>query len=389
MKIVHIITCLLRGGSEENTLATCRLQARAGHDVTLVFGHAADPDVTSLIPPDVRCVQEGALRREIAPLDDIRAVRNMTRLLRRLAPNVVHTHASKAGILGRLAARRAAVPLIIHGVHILPFLNVGFVTGWLYRGLERAVAPFTDAYVNVSEGMRHANLAAGLGTLENNYVVHSGMDLERFFNAKPLEDAPRGRLIALVASLEARKRHSEFLDVFAQLLRTHPSLQLCCLGCGEMHGELVAKAERLGLGESVHFLGFRDDVESWLAAADVCVLPSMREGLPRAVVQYVAAARPVVVTWLPGIEEIVQDGENGFVVKSGQVKDMAEPIDRILSHPSLARSMSSASRQLDLSSWSVHAMVGSIEKIVAETAHRRGFKWLDDRELEMPLESAI
>lgn len=352
-------------------MATCRLQVARGHKVWLVYGNDVDPGVRSEVAQEVTCVQEKSLRREISVVSDAYSLINLTRLLRRIAPDVVHTHTSKAGFVGRLAARRAGVPYILHGVHILPFLNVSPAKALVYKGLERIVAPFTDAFISVSEGMRRANLAAGLGTANNNYVVYSGMDTQRFAEAEPLDDPPAGRLIVLIASLEARKRHWEFLDVFARLVRRYPDLQLCCLGVGDRESDLRRKVATLGLTESVHFLGFRRDVERWIASAEVCVLPSLREGLPRAVVQYVMVGRPAVVTHVTGIEEILTDGENGFIIRSGRVEDMEEPLDRILSDSTLASRLSATARTRDMSRWSNERMEGEIERIINNVAARR------------------
>lgn len=370
MRIVHIITCLLRAGSEENTIATCNAQAARGHEVWLVYGREVDPATLAMVGEGVATVHISSLLREVRPRKDLAALRDLTRIIRKIVPDVVHTHASKAGFVGRLAARRAGVPIILHGVHILPFLNVSRPKRLLYLSIEKLVAPFTDAFIAVSQGMRDANLAAGLGSVETNHVVYSGMDLIRFRTATPTDCSPEGRMIAMVAALEPRKRHSEFLDVFADLVARHQDLCLCLFGQGECEQMLREKAIALGLSEKVHFLGFRSDIERWMAAAEICVLPSMREGLPRVVVQYAAVGRPVVVTRLPGIEEIVEDGHNGFVVEA--VEDMALPLDRLLRDSALAERMAAAAQHRDLSQWSLDRMEPDIERIMVEIGVRKG-----------------
>ncbi|MEO0677468.1 MAG: glycosyltransferase family 4 protein [Pseudomonadota bacterium] len=377
MKIVHAITCLLRAGAEENTIQTCNAQAALGHETVLVYGREVDAATLAKVSPAVRTVQVDRMVRPISPLDDMMAVGQLVRTFRALQPDVVHTHNSKAGFLGRLAARLAGVRIIIHGVHILPFLNVSRPRRFMYLAMEKMVAPVTDAFIAVSKGMRDANLAAGLGSDANNHVVYSGMNVAQFQTARPIA-LPRqeGTLIALTASLEPRKRHSEFLDVFAALKARHPELHLALLGQGALEDGLKAKAAELGLSDAVHFLGFREDVERWIAAADICVLPSMREGLPRVVVQYVAAGKPVVVTQLPGLEEIVEDGVNGFVVASGAVEDMLAPLDQLLSDAGLAARMSAAAAARDVSRWSAERMAPEIGKIILPIAERKGI--LDD-----------
>lgn len=372
MKVVHILTSLLRGGAEENTLATCRGQVARGHEVWLIHGAEVDADTRATVPDGVQVLREPSLVREVRPASDLAAVRDLSQTLREIAPDTVHTHQSKAGFIGRLAAKRAGVPIILHGVHILPFLNVSTPKKMLYLAMERYVAPSTDAFIAVAKGMHDANLGAGLGTPETNHIVYSGMDLNRFLTATPTEEAPKGQMIAFVASLEPRKRHREFLEIFARLAASRPDLHVCFFGQGETEVALRDQVASLGLSERVHFMGFRTDVERWIAAADLCVLPSMREGLPRVVVQYVAVGRPVVVSHLPGIEEIVTHGGNGFVVGLEDLSGMEEAIARILSEPDLAAQMTAQARARDLSQWSAEQMEAEIDVIMMDVARRKG-----------------
>jgi len=371
LRVVHVMTSLLSGGAEENTLATCRGQLARGYEVWLIHGNDTDPATLANVAPGVRRLAEPRLRREIRLASDLATLTSLARTLRRIAPDVVHTHQSKAGVLGRLAAWRAGVPVILHSVHILPFLNVSRPRRVLYLALERLVAPVTDGFISVAQGMHDANLAAGLGTEKSNHVVYSGMDLGRFRGAMPPPEAPEGQMIAFVAALEPRKRHAAFLEVFAELARDRPGLNLCLFGAGSQDAALRAKARGLGLGARVRFMGFRADVERWIAAADLCVLPSMREGLPRVVVQYVAAGKPVVVTHLEGIEEIVEDGVNGFVIGRDDFAAMRRALARLLDEPALAAAMSDAARARDLSRWSVDLMEPAIDGILQGVLWRK------------------
>lgn len=374
MKIIHVLTSLLRAGAEENTLATCRGQVARGHDVWLIHGENVEASTRDMVPKGVKVIQVAELVRDVKPIQDLSALRKLTSEFRKLSPDVVHTHQSKAGIVGRLAAKNAQVPIILHGVHILPFLNVSWVKRLIYLSMEKYVASATDAYIAVARGMHDANLAAGLGTESNNHIVYSGMNIERFQTAKPTPDAPKGRVIAFVASLEPRKRHMAFFDIFARIVQRWPDAHLCLFGQGEMEDALRAKAAALGISEHVHFKGFRSDVERWIAASDICVLPSMREGLPRVVVQYVAAGRPVVVSQLPGIEEIVEDGGNGFLVDLDSLDGMDGAIERLFSEPQLHADMTNAARARDLSQWSETRMEADIDAIMMQVADRKGVR---------------
>ena len=186
LRITHVITRMIRGGADENTLLSCNHQARHGHDVRLICGSEHSTAILERLDPAVSVEVLPSLVRELDPRRDMRAVWELTRSLRDTRPQVVHTHTSKAGIIGRVAARLAGVPAIVHGVHILPFLNVGRLQRLAYLGAERAVAAITDAFVDVSEGMRDVGLAHRVGPPERHVVIPSGMDLDRFADAQPV-----------------------------------------------------------------------------------------------------------------------------------------------------------------------------------------------------------
>lgn len=382
MKIVHTITRFVRGGADENTLLTCNHQAEQGHCVALIFGYETHPDIVAMLHPAIEQVRLVSLGRAISPLRDARALAEMVGFMRRFDPDVVHTHTSKAGILGRVAAILAGVPVIVHGVHILPFLGVGPITAKAYRAIEQAIARKTDFFIDVSEGMRKASIENGVGTAANHVVVPSGMDVDKFIRARPFSPheimdelglaEPPGKLIVSAAVLEPRKRHLEFLDAMAAVVTAQPDAHLAITGDGPLAGAIRAKAERLGIASNVHLLGFRTDVERWMKSADVCTLASEREGLPRTVIQYVMCGRPVVATFLPGIDAVVTDGENGVIVASPA--QMATPLIAILADQQTADRMAARSAARDLSAWDARAMVRAIDRVYTDVMRARSLE---------------
>jgi len=365
---------MIRGGADENTLLSCNAQAAQGHEVHLIYGCDASDDM--LCRADARVVlhQVASLVRPLRLWDDLLATLALVRLLRELRADVVHTHTSKAGIVGRAAAWFARSKGIVHGVHILPFLNVGRAEKAVYLVAERSMSWITDAFVDVSSGMRDACLEHGIGHPQNHYVVPSGMDIHAFLKARPLADSALSEVIPeaaqqrfpvllMVAALEARKRIIEFLDVFEAVLARRPDVRLVVLGEGVDRSRIEEAVDRRGLSGRVFLAGFRTDVEQWIARADVCVLSSEREGLPRAVVQYAAGARPCVVTELPGVDVVVKHGVTGFLVPSDQLDGMVDPIVRLLADQDLAHAMTEQARRLDLLPWSVENMIQQLDHI--------------------------
>lgn len=382
MKIAHIITRLIRGGADENTLLSCNAQAAEGHEVHLIYGNTVSEDMIKRLHGSVISHQVKSLRRPVSPLSDAQATVAMARLFRRIRPDIVHTHTSKAGFVGRLAAKLAGAQAIVHGVHILPFLNVGRMERLVYLFAERTMAKFTDAFVNVSAGMRDLCLQHHIGDADSHYIVPSGMDIHAFLNAEPLDDIAlstvvpdaatgRVRIVLMVAALEARKRIVEFLDVFSRIVQTEPDVKLVILGEGIDRSRIEQAINEKGLAGAVFLAGFRTDVERWIARSHVCVLSSEREGLPRAVVQYAAGACPCVVTNLPGVDVVVKHGITGYLVDCDKVDEMASPIIRILGDTALAESMRKRSRELNLLPWSVQNMTDQLDYIYKKVAAQK------------------
>jgi glycosyltransferase involved in cell wall biosynthesis len=361
MRVAHVITRLVNGGADENTVVTCNWSAERGHEVILVHGRDLHEEIRGKVHPSVRLVRVASLQREIAPVDDALALVTLVRVLRQIKPDVVHTHTSKAGLLGRFAARMAGVPIIVHGVHIVPFDNVGRVERMVYLAAERVAARMTHAFINVSEGMRKMCIEAGVGQPAEHHVVHSGFDLARFRQAAPPEDwrdilgigagEDKPFVVVMLAAFEARKRHLEFLDVVAQVAAKVPRVRFVLAGDGPMREQVRKEVAARGLDEVVRLPGFRKDAHQLIAMADVCVLASVREGLPRVVMQYLACGKPSIASELPGLQEVLRHDRNGYIVPSADLPAMAELLIRVEGAPELLQRLARGARETDLSTW--------------------------------------
>lgn len=371
--VVHVITRFIRGGADENTLLTCNGLAERGHKITLIYGRDHHPDMIARLE-GVTPVLLPSLVREVSPATDIKCLREMRAMLHALAPDIVHTHESKAGIIGRLAAPRATAH-VVHGVHILPFVNVSAAKRVLYLALEKIAARRTDAYIDVSTGMRDECLAHGLGTPAKHTVVPSGMDAAAFRNATPATDirqeaderaGARATIALMVAAFEPRKRQAQLLHAVAPVLSDRPELILALAGDGPQRPGIMALASKLGIDAQVMFLGHRNDAPAVIAAADICLMASEREGLPRVIVQYALAGKPIVTTAIPGIAQVVTDGESGLITPLDDLDMLAASVRMLADDKELRRSMGTAHAKLDLSPWDASTMVERILEVYSK-----------------------
>jgi glycosyltransferase involved in cell wall biosynthesis len=357
LAIVHVVTRLLRAGSEENTVATALWQAEQGHAVVILHGGEVDPHWVPLLAGRVRLQAVSALVHPVRPLQDMKATAELRDVYRRLRPDVIHTHQSKAGILGRRAADAVPGTLVVHGQHILPFAGQGAVLRRAILWAERRAARRTDLTIAVSSGVADACRAARIGDPGRLTVVPSGMDLAPFRNARPPADADQlrgaGPVILMLAAFEPRKRHRAFLDVFGTVLHAHPGAVLLLAGTGPEEDTVRAHAAALDLGGRVRFLGHRSDPGALLAMADVSVLTSAREGLPRVVIQSLAAGCPVVTTALPGIEDVIVHGANGLVTDARDLSRTAMALARLLANPSALARLRRGAAATDVDAWDI------------------------------------
>jgi glycosyltransferase involved in cell wall biosynthesis len=380
MQICHIITRFVRGGADENTALTCNYQVICGHMVSLVHGRDYHSEICGALRPGVTRYQIPQLVREVKVPYDMAALTQIYRLLKKLRPDFVHTHTSKAGIVGRLAAHYAGVPHIVHGIHILPFVNVPPGHRRLYLQLERWAARYTAAFIDVSEALRDLCLAEGVGDASRHYVVPSGMDVHRFQSALPPTDwrsmidpslvaVENPKFLLLAAALEPRKRQREFILVFREIARDEPQAVLLLAGEGVQRPVIESTIQEIGLAGRVVCLGHRNDLEQIIALAQVCLHTAMREGLPRAVIQYALGGRSTVAASTPGIETVIRDGETGYLLPVTDLHLMKEPVLRLLRDRSRREAMERATRRLDLSAWDGERMGRQIETIYETVIH--------------------
>lgn len=321
MRVHHVITRLILGGAQENTVLTCEGLHRRGHDVTLVTGPALGTEgelLSRARAGGYRVIVLDDLCREISPGKDGRAYREIRRIIRAEKPEVVHTHSSKAGIVGRRAAWKENVPAVFHTIHGLPFHEYqGWFAHRFYRFCERRAAKWCHRLVCVGEVMRGTALAAGVGFPEQYSVVQSGMDVDAFVRPRDRNAARErwgipadARVVGVLSRLAPLKGHDDLLEIAEDV-------HLLFVGDGELRAPLEAAAARKNLPLTVTGMIDPDQIPEALAAMDVLVHPSYREGLPRAAVQGLLAGLPVVAHDCDGAREVIVNGETGFLVPPG------------------------------------------------------------------------
>ncbi len=366
IKILHVITRLILGGAQENTILTCEgLQAGGRYDVTLISGPALGPEGSleeRARRGGYRFVVLDQMRREIHPWRDLVSFLKLFWFCVRERPSIVHTHSSKAGVVGRFAAWFAGVPTIVHTVHGLAFHPFqSHFENYSYRCLEWLAGLVTDRMVFVGEAMRRASLKARMTSVDRGRVVYSGIEVAPYLNGAP----PAGNTIAMIARLAPLKGHRELLEAFERLVKRGLDARLLLIGDGELRSELERWVSEHGLKDRVTFTGLvtPDRIPKLLRTAAVVAHTSFREGLPRACVEGLLAGRPVVAFDFDGAREVVVDGETGYLLSKPDSDLLAERLELLLRDPDRARAMGQKGRERVLERFDARSMVRDLDRM--------------------------
>jgi len=315
------------------------------------------------------------MEREVSLKRDILAFWKLFCLIRRERPDIVDTHQSKAGALGRLAALLAGTKVTIHTIHGHVFYDFfGKLKSSLIVLVERLLARHSSLLVAVSENVRKEILAFKVGTPEKVITVPLGLELDRFLSIDGPSGNLRGELglsegdilIGNVQRLVPTKGHRYLFKSIQLLKEIRPEVRFVIAGDGEMRGELEQLAENLGLKENIYFLGFRKDVDNVYADSDAIVFPSLTEGSPIAIIEALASARPVVATDVGGISELIDEGKCGFVVPAKDPRALTEALLKLIRDEGLRKSFGENARSKVYPHLSHTRLVKDMEKIYLE-----------------------
>jgi glycosyltransferase involved in cell wall biosynthesis len=366
-----LLTERLDPGRYEARLATGRV------------GHAEGDylDLHGSVPRGL--VSIDALGRDVRGGRDWSAFWQLVRLIREFRPHVVHTHTAKAGALGRLAAALCRVPVVVHTYHGHVF--DGYFSPLRTRlvvAAERALAWRATALIAVTERVRREVLAHGIGRPDRVVVVPLGLDLDTMQAAPARRGELRAELgltaatplVGIVARLVPIKAHETFLQAARDVAAARPDAVFLVAGDGERRGALEAMAGELGLGGRVRFLGWRADLDRLYADLDVVVLTSKNEGSPVALIEAMAAGRPVVSTRAGGVEDVVTDQVTGRVVPVGDAAAVARAVVGLLDDPGGAARLGEAARAAVVGRFGSRRLVGDIDALYQRLLAARGVR---------------
>ncbi|MDQ1330095.1 MAG: hypothetical protein QG578_358 [Thermodesulfobacteriota bacterium] len=383
IKVIHIITRLDKGGSAENTLLTVEGLDKKIYDILLVKGLSIESGMTEdeamAVEKSIRDAESKGVRiltvpglvRKPDPFSDFKTFIELIKILRHEKPHIVHTHTSKAGILGRWAAFFAGVPIIIHTPHGHVFWGYfGRFKTSFYTILEKVAAFITDKIITLTEQEKNDHLRFRIAPMDKFSVVHSGIRLDGFSDP-PVDPAvirrklgipEKGLVIGTAGRHAAVKGQRYLIEAAVNITEAKPDTMFVFLGAGELSEELEDMALKLGVMEKVKFPGWRPDVAEVMSVFDLFVLPSLNEGMGRVLVEAMALGKPVVASNVGGIPDLVDHGKTGYLVPPGDVRSLSAAICDIIENPEKGKKMGENGKK-KAAGYSADAMVMKIDKL--------------------------
>lgn len=376
-KVVHIITRLDFGGAQGNTLHTARNLDKSRYEASIICGQRGDLEHRV---PDKNIRYAENLVRQVSPLKEIQAFFELRRMLLELRPHIVHTHSSKAGILGRLAARSAGVPVIVHTFHGFGFhpLQHPLVRG-LYVFLEKLCARFSDALVFVSRSNMETARAAGIGDPARYRLIRSGVPLaaypartDRAQKRAELGLKETDTLVLSIGNTKPQKNPGHFIEAARRLAPKFPAARFVFAGGGADLPKYSDEAGKLGDGKACRFIGWREDTAELLAASDVFAMTSRWEGLPRALVEALRTGLPSVCYAADGVSDILVTDRNGYLIDAGDLDAFCAALEKLLGDSGLRARLAAGAAATDLKEFDIDFMVRQQEELYAGLLAAKG-----------------
>ena len=391
MRIVHIITRLILGGAQENTLITCKLLSERGHDVTLITGPAIGPEgelFEQTRGQKYRVITVDKMIRAICPFNDLISYYQIKEHLRRLQPDIVHTHSAKAGVLGRFAAHTLKeksgknLPVIIHTIHGLAFHP--YQSKWLnkfYITIEKSATKRTDFFISVADAMTAQTKAAGIGKPEQFVTAYSAIEEDDFLEPIHQErkkdfrrkyQIPEDAVVLItIARLFMLKGHEYIIESSLRLSKLFDKAYWLFVGDGNLAEHYKKQARELGLAEKIRFTGLLPPSQIPLAiqSSDILVHCSLREGLARTLPQAMLSGRPVVSFDVDGAKEVVND-VTGRLIEPKNVEQLTKACAELIKDEDLRKRLGEQGRKSVKEKFAPKRMVDTIERVYERLLER-------------------
>ncbi|MBL7087028.1 MAG: glycosyltransferase family 4 protein [Candidatus Cloacimonetes bacterium] len=378
IEVLHTITRLIIGGAQENTILTAQLLDNNKYDVEVVSGTQLGAEGSLFEEAkkrNVEVVKFSNLVREISPVKDLIHLFEMIFFLKKKKYHIIHTHSSKAGIIHRIAAKIAKVPIIIHTVHGWSFNDeLSSFSKKFYILLEKICSTFTDKIITVTDYDIKKGLTENIGKSKQYTTIHSSIEIERYKTPsksklkiiKELGINENNIIVGTVSRMSAQKAPIDFMKAAKIICQKYPNTQFLFVGDGELRNEVENYIIQNGLVGKVILSGLRHDVPNMLHVMDIFILSSLWEGLPRVFSQAMAAKLPIVATKVNGAPEAIEEGENGFLVSPGKPQEMADKIEILLENDKLRKKMGEKGYRIVDPAFNVVNMVKNIEVVYEE-----------------------
>lgn len=359
------------GGAQQNTLFTVEHMDRGKFEPILITGIGGPLMEDAKKMTNVRSYFVPHLIREINPIYDLIALIKIWRIVKKEKADVVHTHSSKAGILGRWAAWLAGAPVIIHSIHGYGFHDFqNPIIRWFFVKIEALTARITTAFIAVSQNNLERGVSLRLFNKEKVFLIRSGINIDEFRHTKvdsqtkrrELGIAPLGPLVGMVACFKPQKAPEDFVKVAAIVQKKISEANFLLVGDGELRGEVEALIKEFKLDGKVILTGWRRDIPQIMKMFDVLILTSLWEGLPRVFPQAMAAGIPIVATKVDGAPEVVKEGLNGFLLSPRDIEGLADKVIFLLKSPQIARDMGRAGHDF-VEEFDINKMVRQQEEL--------------------------
>ena len=385
IKIAHVITSVGYGGAGEDTLLTIEGSNKTKYHIDLVIGQEPRKNALKRIEKNnISVIYVHPFRIRYHFIYDLILVFNLILLFKKNEYDIVHTHMTKAGILGRIAARMAGIPVVVHGIHGNSLeVSDNKLIHIIKIFLENKISKFTDAYISVSEKVSEKYLEYKIGETEKYFTVKSGIKLDQFLKVKKEINIEEKRIrlgikkgdfiIGNAGRLEKSKGHQFLFQTIKRILklRKNQSIKLLIIGEGKQKDKLNEIVKELGIEKNVIFLGFKNNIAELMALMDIFVLTSLREGLPKVLVEAAAAGIPSVAFNVDGVSEIIKDGYSGFLVRPKNIEDLTDKIMRYIDDKELMMSHGKKGKEFVKDKWSIEEMIQKTEKIYKDLIKRK------------------